>query len=397
MGKGILDGVVVLDLTRVLAGPYCGMFLADMGAKVIKIERPGKGDDSRAFGPFLNGQSCYYMNLNRNKYGVTLNLKDPEGKKIFKDLVRKADIVIENYRPGTMKKLGLDYDILKEINPAIIYGACSGFGQYGPYSQRPGYDIIGQAMGGLMSVTGWPGGQPTRVGTAMGDVLGGLSLTVGILGALARQIKTGQGEMVDVSLVDSVVSSLEIITQIYLATGRIPERIGNRYESTYPYDSFIAKDGSVIIGCGNDKLWKLMTQEMGQSELADDPRFKLVKDRVANHEELKPIVENWTKEQTVEEVADRLTKAGVPSCPIMTIDKIVKDPHIVDARKMFVEVNHPVAGHTTLTGDQIKFKDWEQKVRMPAPTLGQHNKEIYGEMLGLDEKQIEALKEQQVL
>lgn len=397
MSKGILDGVVVLDLTRVLAGPYCGMFLADMGAKVIKIERPGKGDDSRAFGPFLNGQSCYYMNLNRNKYGVTLNLKEPEGKKIFKDLVKKADIVIENYRPGTMKKLGLDYDVLKEINPAIIYGACSGFGQYGPYSQRPGYDIIGQAMGGLMSVTGWPGGQPTRVGTAMGDVLGGLSLTVGILGALARQIKTGKGEMVDVSLVDSVVSSLEIITQIYLATGHIPERIGNRYESTYPYDSFITKDGSVIIGCGNDKLWKLMTEEMGQPELADNPKFKLVKDRVANHVEVKEIVEAWTKDQTVDEVADRLTKAGVPSCPIMTIDRIVKDPHIVGARKMFIDVEHPVAGHTTLTGDQIKFKDWDQDIRMPAPTLGQHNEEVYGELLGLDEKQIESLKEQQIL
>ena len=393
MGKGILDGVVVLDLTRVLAGPYCGMFLADMGATVIKIERPGKGDDSRAFGPFLNEQSCYFMNLNRNKYGVTLNLKEPEGKEIFKEMVKKANVVIENYRPGTMKKLGLDYDVLKEINPSIIYGACSGFGQYGPYSQRPGYDIIGQAMGGLMSVTGWPGGQPTRCGTAMGDVLGGLSLTVGVLGALVRQAKTGQGEMVDVALVDSVVSSLEIITQIYLASGRIPERIGNRYESTYPYDSFIAKDGSVIIGCGNDKLWKLMSQP----ELADDPAYKTVKDRVAHHEALKVIVENWTKDQTVDEVADRLTKAGVPSCPIMTIDKIVKDPHIADARKMFVDVEHPVAGHTTLTGDQIKFRDWEQNVRMPAPTLGQHNADIYGKMLGLTEEQLKELKEKKVL
>ena len=370
MNKGILDGVVVLDLTRVLAGPYCGMFLADMGATVIKIERPGKGDDSRAFGPFLNGQSCYFMNLNRNKYGVTLNLKSDEGKEIFKEMVKKADVVIENYRPGTMKKLGLDYEVLKGINPRIIYGACSGFGQYGPYSQRPGYDIIGQAMGGLMSVTGWPGGQPTRCGTAMGDVLGGLSLTAGVLGALVRQAKTGQGEMVDVSLVDSVVSSLEIITQIYLADGRIPERIGNRYESTYPYDSFIAKDGSVIIGCGNDKLWKLLATEMGRPELVDDPDYKATKDRVAHHEQLKVIVENWTKDQLVEDIAERLTKVGVPSCPIMTIDKIVKDPHIAGARKMFVEVDHPVAGHTTLTGDQIKFNDWEQSVRLPAPTLG---------------------------
>lgn len=397
MNKGILDGVVVLDLTRVLAGPYCGMFLADMGATVIKIERPGKGDDSRAFGPFLNGQSCYFMNLNRNKYGVTLNLKSDEGKEIFKEMVKKADVVIENYRPGTMKKLGLDYEVLKAINPRIIYGACSGFGQYGPYSQRPGYDIIGQAMGGLMSVTGWPGGQPTRCGTAMGDVLGGLSLTAGVLGALVRQAKTGQGEMVDVSLVDSVVSSLEIITQIYLAEGRIPERIGNRYESTYPYDSFIAKDGSVIIGCGNDKLWKLLATEMGRPELVDDPGYKATKDRVAHHEQLKVIVENWTKEQLVEDIAERLTKVGVPSCPIMTIDKIVKDPHIAGARKMFVEVDHPVAGHTTLTGDQIKFNDWEQSVRLPAPTLGQHNEEVYGKLLGFDAAKVQTLMEHNVL
>lgn len=397
MEKGILDGIVVLDLTRVLAGPYCGMFLADMGATVIKIEQPGKGDDSRAFGPFLNGQSCYYMNLNRNKYGVTLNLKDPEGKKLFKDMVQKADVVIENYRPGTMKKLGLDYDVLKELNPRIVYGACSGFGQYGPYSQRPGYDIIGQAMGGLMSVTGWPGGQPTRCGTAMGDVLGGLSMAVGVLGAVVHQLQTGKGQLVDVSLVDSVVSSLEIITQIYLASGRIPERIGNRYESTYPYDSFIAKDGSVIIGCGNDKLWRLMTQEMGQPELADNPDYKAVKDRVAHHEQLKVIIEKWTQDQTVDAVADRLTKAGVPSCPIMTIDKIVKDPHIVGARHMFVNVQHPVAGPTTLTGDQIKFSDWDQKVRMPAPTLGQHNEEIYGRLLNLDAARVEELKAKHVL
>jgi crotonobetainyl-CoA:carnitine CoA-transferase CaiB-like acyl-CoA transferase len=397
MGKGILEGVVVLDLTRVLAGPYCGMFLADMGATVIKVERPGKGDDSRAFGPFLNGQSCYYMNLNRNKYGVTLNLKEEKGKEIFKEMVKQADVVIENYRPGTMKKLGLDYEVLKQINPRIVYGAVSGFGQYGPYSQRPGYDIIGQAMGGLMSVTGWPGGQPTRCGTAIGDVLGGLSVTIGVLGAIVHQKQTGEGQMVDVSLVDSVISSLEIITQIYLASDRIPERIGNRYESTYPYDSFVAKDGSVIIGCGNDKLWKLMSAEMGQPSLATDERYCTVVNRVAHHDELKVIVENWTKDQTVEQVADRLTKAGVPACPIMTIDKIVKDPHFVDARKMFVNVEHPVAGHTTLTGDQIKFSDWDQKVRMPAPVLGQHNEEVYGKMLGLTKAQIEQLKQNHVL
>ena len=250
-----LNGIRVLDLTRVLAGPYCGMLLADMGAEVIKIEVPEKGDDSRSFAPFVNGESAYYMNLNRNKKGITLNLKDEKGKKIFLELLKKADIVLENFRPGTMEKLGLGYEVLKEVNPGIIYGCVSGFGHTGPYKNRAGYDIIGQAVGGLMSTTGWPQGESTRTGTAMADVLAGLSVTIGVLGALNYKNKTGIGQKVDIALVDSVVSSMEIITQIYLVGGKIPDKIGNRYESVYPYDSFKAKDGSLVIGCGNDKLF----------------------------------------------------------------------------------------------------------------------------------------------
>ena len=388
MYKGILDGLVVLDLTRVLAGPYCGMLLADMGATVYKIEQPKKGDDSRAFGPFINGESAYYMNLNRNKLGVTLNLKAPEGKEIFKDMVKKADVVIENYRPGTMEKLGLGYEELKAINPGIVYGCVSGFGHYGPYSQRAGYDIIGQAMGGLMSTTGWPEGGPTRTGTAMGDVLGGLGCTIGILAAVFNKLKTGEGQKVDVSLVDSVVSSLEIITQIYLATGRIPGRIGNRYESAYPYDSFKAKDGDVIIGCGNDKLYKSLVEVMQQPELLSDARFETNALRVQNHKELKVILEEWTTQSTVDEIVESLLAAGVPSCPINTIDRLVKDPHIAVAREMFVEVEHPVAGKTTLTGDHIKFSDKKAEIRTPSPTLGQHNIEVYQDFVGLTENEI---------
>lgn len=388
MNKGILDGIVVLDLTRVLAGPYCGMLLADMGATVYKIEQPKKGDDSRAFGPFINGESAYYMNLNRNKLGVTLNLKTPEGKEVFKEMIKKADVVIENYRPGTMEKLGLGYEQLKEINPGIVYGCVSGFGHYGPYSQRAGYDIIGQAMGGLMSTTGWPGGQPTRTGTAMGDVLGGLGCTIGVLAAVVNKIKTGEGQKVDVALVDSVVSSLEIITQIYLATGRIPEKIGNRYESAYPYDSFRAKDGDVIIGCGNDKLYKLLVEAMKQPELLTDERFVTNALRVKNHEALKPIIEAWTTQYEVDEIVDSLLAVGVPSSPINTIDRVVKDPHIAVAREMFVEVEHPVAGKTTLTGDHIKFSDKKAEIRTPAPTLGQHNFSVYEELIGLSEETI---------
>ena len=227
-----LSGLRILDLTRVLAGPFCTMMLADMGAEVIKIEQPGRGDDTRHFAPFKNGESAYYMNLNRGKQGVTLDLK--AGRELFLDLVKTADVVVENYRPGTMDKLGLGYDTLKDVNPRLVYAAVSGFGDTGPYRLRPGYDIIAQAMGGLMSTTGWPGGEPTRSGTAMADVLAGLSVTIGLLAALRHRDQTGEGQKVDVALVDSVVASLEIITQIYLTDGRVPERIGNRYESCYP-------------------------------------------------------------------------------------------------------------------------------------------------------------------
>lgn len=235
MSKGLLDGVVVLDLTRVLAGPYCGALMADMGATVYKIEQPGRGDDSRSMGPFQNDESVYYINCNRGKIGCTLNLKAPEGKQLFLELVKKADVVLESYRPGTMEKLGLGYDTLKAVNPGIIYGSVSGYGHTGPYSKRAGYDIIGQAAGGLMSTTGWADSAPTRTGTPMGDVLGGLSLCIGVLAALNNKRCTGEGEKVDISLVDSVVSAMMNINMIYFTEGRIPQRIGNRYESTYPY------------------------------------------------------------------------------------------------------------------------------------------------------------------
>lgn len=397
MSRGILEGIKVLDLSRVLAGPYCGMLLADMGADVIKIEIPGKGDDSRAFGPFINGESSYYMNLNRNKKSITLNLKCEEGKKLFLELVKKADVVLENYRPGTMEKLGLGYESLKEINPGIVYGCVSGFGHYGPYSKRAGYDIIGQAMGGLMSTTGWPGGEPTRTGTAMGDVLGGLSVTSGILAALINKMKTGEGQKVDVSLVDSVVSSLEIIIQIYLASGQIPERIGNRYESTYPYDSFKVKDGSIVIACGNDKLFSILANKMGQPQLINDERFVKNIDRVTNHAALKEIIEEWSINFTIDELVDSLLDLGIPAAPINTIDRIVNDPHIAGAREMFVEVDHPIAGKNKITGNHIKFSDKKAEIRTPAPTLGQHNEEVYSEILGLSMEEINELKEKKYI
>lgn len=354
MSKGLLDGVKVLDLSRVLAGPYCTMMLADMGADVIKIEMPGRGDDSRANAPQVNGESAYFMNLNRNKKGMTLNLKSEEGKKIFKDLVKKADIVVENYRPGVMKKLGLDYEVLKEINPGIVYGVVSGFGQFGPYSQRAGYDIIGQAMSGLMSTTGWPDSPPTRTGTAIADVMAGASCAIGILAAYINKLKTGEGDMVDVSLVDSMVSSLEIINIIYLCTGRVPTRIGNRYEAIYPYDTFEAKDGMVVIGAGNDKLYGLLKKVIQDPEL-ENPLFEKNIDRVNNHSILKPIIERWTKTLEIDRIVELLLDQGIPAAPVNTIERVTKDPHIAGAREMFVDMRHPVAGEIKITGNQIKL------------------------------------------
>lgn len=395
MAKGLLDGVRVLDMTRVLAGPYCGMMLADMGAEVIKIELPGRGDDSRKNGPFVNGESAYYMNLNRNKRGMTLNLKSEEGKRIFKELVKQSDIVLENYRPGVMKRLGLDYEELKKINPAIVYGAVSGFGQYGPYSSRPGYDILGQAMSGLMSTSGWPGGAPTRTGTAMSDVLGGVSCCIGVLAAYINRLKTGEGEMVDVSLVDATVSSLEIINMIYLCTGRIPSRIGNRYEAIYPYDSFQAKDGMVIIACGNDKLYNSLKGVLQIPEMEDE-MFASNADRVKNHAPLKEIVERWTCEREIDDIVETLLAAGIPSGPINTIDRVTRDPHIAGAREMFVDLEHPVAGPMKLTGNQIKLTNHPVQIDRPAPTLGQHTEEILAEKLGMSHEEYLELTEKNV-
>lgn len=397
MNTGALQGVRILDLTRVLAGPFATMMMADMGAEVIKIEMVKKGDDSRQFGPFVNGESSYYMNLNRNKKGITLNLKNPRGKEIFIEMVKKADIVMENYRPGTMEKLGLGYEELKKINPRIIYACVSGFGHYGPYKDRAGYDIIGQAMSGLMSTTGQADGEPTRTGTAMSDVLAGLSVTIGTLSALHYRDKTGIGQKVDVSLVDSTVASMEIINQIYLVEGRIPERIGNRYESTYPYDSFRAKDGSIVIGAANDKLWSKVCELMNKPELATCEDFDKNIKRVQRHAEVKQIVEEWTVQHTIDELVEALLEAGVPVAPINTIDRVVKDPHIAVAREMFVDVEHPIAGKMKITGSHIKLSETRPTVKTPAPILGEHNKEFYQEFMGLTEEEIQKMSEEGII
>lgn len=393
-----LGDITVLDLTRVLAGPYCTMMLADFGANVIKVEIPGKGDDTRAMGPIKNGASMYYANVNRNKKGVTLNLKAPEGKELFRELVKKADVVVENYRPGVMDKLGLGYDELKKVNPRIIYAAVSGFGCYGPNSQRPGYDIIAQAVGGLMSISGHPGGQPTRVGSAMGDMLGGMNLTIGILMALHARQLTGRGQRVDVALVDSVVASLETGTQRYFASGKLPELMGNRYAAAYPYDSFAAADGSFVIACGNNHLFQLLCEKViHRPDLLTDPRFDSNLKRCDNHAALKPEIEKWTSLHTIDEAVEAINAAGVPAAPINDMRRVTSDDSIANVREMFVPLHHPVIGDMRVNGNPVKLLDMMPQITRHAPELGQDNEAVYGELLGLDAAALNEYREKHVI
>ena len=388
-----LEGIVVLDFTKVLAGPYCGSILADFGADVIKIELPGKGDDARAYGPIVNGESLYYANLNRGKRGITLNLKTEQGKEVFKKLVRKADILIENNRPGVMERLGLSYEELSRINPRLIYGKISGFGSTGPYADRPGYDIISQAMGGLMSVTGEKGGSPTRSGNAMGDVLGGMNLTIGILMALEARNRSGRGQVVDIALVDSVIASLEQAWQRYFTSGKIPVRHGNSYDAIAPYDSYRAKDGYLVIGCGNQKLFEVLCLRiLNRPELITDERFATMPLRVENQMALKKVIEEWMQDMTVDEVVKQVLDVGIPAGPIMSLDMIANDAHFTEARQMFEEIDYPGVGTIKLNNSPIKLSESKAKIRGLSPRLGEHNKEILMN-LGYSDQQIEEMKE----
>lgn len=392
-----LEDIRVLDLTRVVAGPYSTMILADLGAEVIKLEIPDKGDDTRNYAPYKNGSSMYFANINRNKKSITLNLKTEEGRDIFRKLVIKVDVIVENFRPGVMDKLGLGYEDLKKINGQIIYAAVSGFGSYGPYSQRPGYDILAQAMGGLMSLTGYPELPPMRAGNAMGDVLGGLNLTIGILGALHARNITGAGQMVDVALVDSVVSSLDSATQRYFENGEIPQRIGNRYAPCAPYDVFHAKDTEMIIACGNQGLYEKLCALMERIDLITDERFAVMEDRVKNNAELKIIIEDWLSHYTAKEATDLILKAGIPAGPVYNLKEVSEDEHIADYREMFVEMVHPEIGPMKVNGCVIKLSDTKPEVKVPAPLLGEHNLYVYEDILGMSDDDLAKLKQQKVI
>lgn len=383
-----LEGVRVLDLSRVLAGPYCTMMLADFGADIIKIEPPGVGDDSRAFGPFIGSESAYFMSLNRNKRSMTLNFKRQEECDLFKELVKQADVVVENYRPGTMEKFGLGYEVLKEINPGLVYAACSGFGHTGPYRDKPAYDIIVQAMGGIMSITGPENGEPTRVGASVGDVIAGMFTAYGVMTALFHRQRTGQGQKVDVGMLDCQLAILENAIARYVTSGVVPGPLGNRHPSITPFASYTAADGHIIVGAGNDRLWEKLCNILGCPELIKDPRFNTNLHRTNNASELGIILNNIFINKPIDEWLAILEKAGLPCAPINTIDKIVTDPH-VNARNMIVEVEHPIAGKLKMPGVPVKMSETPGTVEKHAPLLGQHTGEILQELLGWDQKKVD--------
>lgn len=385
-----LEGVVVLDLSRVLAAPYTGMILADMGADVIKVERPGKGDDSRAYGPFKNGESVYYMSLNRGKRSMTLNMKSEEGKQILKDLVKQADVLVENFRGGTMDKLGLGYDVLKEINPRLIYSACTGFGMTGPYKHDPAYDVIVQGMGGIMSITGQEGGEPTKVGASIGDITAGIFSAVGIMIALYNREKTGKGQLVDVSMLDCQVAILENAISRYMNAGVSPKPIGNRHASITPFQSLKTKDGYVIVAVGNDTLWQKFCGLIERPDLAADPRFTTNPLRTENVKVLGEELNKTFQTKTMDEWLHILKEDGVPVGPINDVERVIKDPAVI-AREMIVTTHHPIAGDVEMAGVPIKLSGTPGSVDAPAPTLGQHTREILKEKLDMDDALIDQL------
>ncbi|PID82409.1 MAG: carnitine dehydratase [Clostridiales bacterium] len=392
---GPLDGIKVIDMTRVLAGPFCTMILADMGAEVIKIERPLIGDDSRAFGPFIGEESAYFMSINRNKKSITLNLKEQKAIDILKELVKQSDVIVENFRPGTMEKLGIGYSVLKKINEKIIYASASGFGQTGPYSRRPAYDGVVQAMGGIMSITGQKGGKATRVGPSIGDITAGLYTTIGILMALYEREKSGNGQMVDVAMLDCQVSILENALARYFSTGVSPVPSGNKHNSIVPFEPFETNDGEIMIAAGNDRLFKTLAKLIGRDDLSTNPKFETNPKRNENYDELREIIETQTKTNSVDYWYKLLTEAGVPCGPINNIERLVNDEQ-VNFREMILDIVHPVAGNTRIPGLPIKMSRTKGAIKKAAPILGCDTTDVL-KSLGYSKDEIKTFSEQKII
>lgn len=389
-----LEGVKVLDLTHAYNGPFCTTLLADNGAEVIKFEPP-EGDQCRTWGPIdeKSGESGFYAFLNRNKKGATLNLKNEKARELFYEMVKDADIVVENFRVGVSKKLKVDYDTLKNINPKIIYASGSGFGQYGPLSNRPCYDIVAQSMAGMVNLTGFPDSPPTKVGPSVADNVTGIYLCVGVLMALYNREKTGIGQQVDVSMFDTIFSLLENSIVTTTMTGEIPQRQGNIDPSIAPFDIFEANDGYISIGVGNDKLYKAFCELIGRPDLATDPRYLTNDLRCQNYKnELQDIISKWISTRSKVDIEEMCDKAGIPCGPVLDMQEAIDHPH-VKAREMMVHMEHPAIGSMYFQGCPIKLSETPGSVETPAPLLGQHNKEVYLKT----EEEIEKLRSEGVL
>ncbi len=391
-----LEGIRIIEFSRALAGPYCTMLLADLGAEVIKVEMPGSGDDSRGWGPpFIEGEAAYFLSINRNKKSMTLNLKADKAKEIACKLIQTADVVLESNRPGAMARLGLDYESVKKVKPEIIYTSVSGFGQTGPYSSRPGFDQVIQGYGGIMGLTGEADGPPLKVGIAVTDIATGMFAAIGILTALYHRQATGKGQYIDASMLDGQVSWLTYQAGRYLASGKVPQRIGSAHPLIVPYQAFEAKDGFVNIAVGNDNLWKKFCDATELRAIVDDPKFATNAKRVENRQEVIEIISNVIAGKTMQEWLDILEDAGIPCGPIYTVDQIFSDPQVL-ARNMLVEVDHPKCGPVKVTGSPIKLSETPADVRTSPPMLGQHNEEILQD-LGFDSSDIEKIKEEKVI
>jgi CoA:oxalate CoA-transferase len=389
-----LSHIKVVDLTRFLAGPFCTMLLADMGADIIKIEAPGHGDDARYQGTIVNGESGYFVGMNRNKRGMTLDLKTREGKEIFLRLVEKCDVVAENFRPGVMRNLGLDFEALRKVNPRIIYCGISGFGKDGPYYLRPAFDFIAQGVSGFMSVTGFPDREPVRTGIPISDSVAGIYAAFGILVALMAREHTGKGQEVQTSLVDAMISVLSFQADRYFGTGKVTERGGNDHPVSSPYGTFKALDGYINIAPAGDPMWERLVQALGLKDLLEDPRFRTNDSRRLNRKELNSLINEITSKRTMAEWIEYLNREGVPCGPIYNLAQTFEDPQ-VRHQEMVLELEQP-SGRVKTLGFPVKMSDTPAKIRRPAPQLGQHTREILLE-LGVAAERIEELKKRGVV
>lgn len=395
--EGPLQGITVLDLTRVLSGPYCTMVLGDMGARIIKVEQPGKGDDTRAWGPpFVSGESAYFLTVNRNKESVTLDFKQPEGRAILGELVARADVLVENFRPGAMRRLGLDYDSLAPKHPSLVYASISGFGQHGPKRDLPGYDAVVQAEGGLMSVTGAADGPPYRLGVAISDLVAGLLAAQGITLALLARHRTGRGQQVDVGMLDGVAALLSYQAGIFFATGEVPPRMGNRHPTIVPYETFEAADGEFVLAVGNDEQFRRFCAAAGLEPLAADARFATNPGRVQHQDALRAELGAALRRKPRAEWIATLTAAGVPCGSVRDVREVLTDPHIA-ARRMIEAVEHATAGTVRVLGVPIKLSDTPGRVRTAPPTLGQHTASVLRHDLGVPDAEIDALRARGVI